>query len=175
MDPIIAIGEEAPIFQLTDIRGDFYPLAKMLGRIIVLNFWAAECVWCERVDHELMGFLDTWKEQVIVLRIASNANESRVLIKRVAMERNLPTVLLDEHQQVADLYRAEMTPHFFIVDGRGKLAYRGSWDDISFRQRVATQVYVPEVVEALMQDLAPRISQTPPYGCVLVRFSNQNY
>ena len=173
MDPIIDVGKQAPILQLTDLRGDIYTLAKMIGRIIVLNFWSAECVWCERVDHELMGFLDPWKEKVMVLWIASNANESRSLIERVATERNLPTVLLDERQHVADLYSAEVTPQFFIVDAKGKLAYRGSWDDISFRQRVATQVYVPQVVEALMQNLAPRISQTPPYGCVLARFSDQ--
>jgi peroxiredoxin len=172
MDPIIAVGEEAPNFQLTDINGNIYSLVMLLGRIIVINFWSAECAWCERVDHELLGFLDTWKEQVSVLWIASNANESRVIVERIAAERNLPTVLLDEHQQVADLYHAEMTPHFYIVDARGKLAYRGSWDDISFRQRVATQVYVPAVVEALTQDLVPRISQTPPYGCVLVRISD---
>jgi len=174
VDPIKAVGEKAPIFQLTDIRGDIYSLAKMIGRVIILNFWSAECVWCERVDQELMGFLEPWKEKVIVLWIASNANESSAYIERVARERNLPAVLVDERQQVADSYGAEVTPHFFIVDVRGKLAYQGSWDDISFRQRVATQVYVPEVVEALMQDLAPRISQTPPYGCVLVRFFDQN-
>jgi peroxiredoxin len=174
MDPIITVGEEAPDFQLTDFRGDVYTLAKMQARIIVLNFWSAECAWCERVDHELMGFLETWNEQVKVLWIASNANESRLLIERVAAERNLPTVLMDEHQQVADLYGAEMTPHFFIVDAMRKLAYRGSWNDISFRQRVAKQVYVPEVVEALMQDLAPQIRETTPYGCVLVRYSEQN-
>jgi peroxiredoxin len=174
VDPIIATGEKAPLFQLTDIRGDIYSLTKMFGRVIILNFWSAECMWCERVDQWLMGFLETWKEQVIVLWIASNVNESRALVERIATERNLPTVLLDEHQQVADLYGAEVTPHFFIVDARGNLAYRGSWDDISFRQRVATQAYVPDVVEALMQDLTPRIRQTPPYGCILVRFSDQN-
>jgi peroxiredoxin len=170
VDPIIAIGEEAPLFQLSDLRGDVYSLAGMRGWIIVLNFWSAECVWCQRVDQELMGFLDSWKQQVKVLWIASNGNETLDLIERAANNRNLPTVLVDEHQQVANLYGAEMTPQFFVIDTKGKLAYQGSWDNVTFRQRVATQVYVPQVVRALMENLAPWISQTPPYGCVLVRF-----
>jgi peroxiredoxin len=174
VDPIIAVGEDAPIFKLSDFRGDIYSFANTLGKIIVLNFWSAECTWCERLDHELMGWMDCWKENVKVLWIASNANESRSLIESVAPKRNLPTVLLDENQQVADLYGAEMTPHFFIVDTKGKLAYRGAWDDISFRQRVATRVYVPEVIERLMQGLKPRISQTPPFGCIIVRFTDQD-
>lgn len=37
MDPIIAIGEEAPVFQLTDLKGDIYSIAEMHGWIIVLN------------------------------------------------------------------------------------------------------------------------------------------
>ncbi len=52
----------------------------------------------------------------------------------------------------------------------GKLAYQGAWDDITFRQRVATQIYVPRVIEALKQNRIPEVTQTPPYGCALVRF-----
>jgi thiol-disulfide isomerase/thioredoxin len=174
MDPIISIGVEAPNFQLTDLRGDIFTLGKMVGRIIVINFWSAECIWCERVDHELLGYVDRWNEGVKVVWIASNANEPPTLIERIAMERNIPTVLLDERQHVADLYNAETTPHFFIVDMNGKLVYQGAWDDVSFRQRVATQVYIPEVVEALLHEATPQIKQTPAYGCVLVRFFDQH-
>jgi hypothetical protein len=67
-----------------------------------------------------------------------------------------------------------MTPQFFVVDAKGKLAYQGSWDDITFRQRVATQVYMPQVVEALKQHLVPQINHTLPYGCVLVHFHDKN-
>jgi len=170
MDPIVTIGEQAPEFQLPDLKGRLYALEDLRGRIVVLNFWSAECEWCERVDHELSAFLDRWKEKVKVLWIASNANESREMIERVANERKLPTVLVDAQQQVANLYGVQTTPHFFVVDGRGKLAYQGAWDDITFRQRVSTKVYLPKVIESLKQNLIPEVTQTPAYGCVLVRY-----
>jgi peroxiredoxin len=170
MDPLIKISEQAPIFQLSDLSGRSLNLKNFQGWIVVLNFWSAECEWCNRVDDELKKYLDGWKDRVKVLWIASNANESRELIKKVATERNLSTVLIDDRQMVADLYGAQTTPHFFVVDEAGRLRYQGAWDDITFRQRVASMVYLPRVIEALQQNLNPEVTQTPPYGCVLVRF-----
>ena len=170
MDTVIKIGDQAPLFELLDLHGDPLGLEDLRGRIVVLNFWSAECEWCQRVDQELLAYLAPWKEWAKVLWIASNANESRRMIDRVATERRLPTVFLDRDHKVADLYGAQTTPHFFVVDRTGKLAYQGAWNDITFRQRVATQVYVPRVIEALELNRIPEVTQTPPYGCALVRF-----
>jgi peroxiredoxin len=170
MDTIIPIGDLAPEFQLSDLRGRMVSLHDFHGSILVLNFWSAECTWCERVDHALTGFMDEWKDRVKVLWIASNAHETQELIEKVAAERELPIVVFDEQQQVANLYGVQTTPHFFIIDSNGGLAYQGAWDNITFRQRVATQLYVPQAVRALLKNLSPDISQTQPYGCVLVRF-----
>jgi peroxiredoxin len=172
VDPIIIIGKKAPQFQLTELKGGVISFDGLRGWIIVLNFWSAVCEWCERVDRELVVFEQRWKEKVKVLRIASNANESVDLIERIAQQRNLTTVLLDKHQQVANLYGAATTPHFFVVNTKGILAYQGAWDDITFRQQVATQAYVPNAVEALLQNLTPQINQTSPYGCMLVRYQD---
>jgi peroxiredoxin len=160
MDPVITIGEQVPQFELPDLKGKISTLEDLRG--------------CQRVDHELLTYLDAWKDRVKVLWIASNTNESRDLIEKVAIERKLPTVLLDGQQKVADLYGVQTTPHFFVLDSGGKLCYQGAWDDITFRHREATQVYVPKVIEALQHNLTPEVTQTPPYGCVLVRFPAQD-
>jgi peroxiredoxin len=169
MDPMIATGKPAPLFQLPDLEGRPHSLKEKHGRIVVLTFWSAECDWCERVDHELLTYLDAWNEQVSVWWIASNANESRHMIEQVAAERNLPIVLIDHHQKVADLYGAQTTPHIFVIDRMGQLVYQGAWDDITFRQRVPTQVYVPQVIAALLEKQGLPYTETQPYGCVLVR------
>ncbi len=170
MDTVIKIGDQTPLFSLLDLHGDSLGLEELRGRIVIMNFWSAECEWCQRVDQELLAYLDPWKEWADVLWIASNASESRQMIDRVATERRLPTVFLDGDHKVADLYGAQTTPHLFVVDSTGKLAYQGAWNDITFRQRVATQVYVPRVIEALKLNHIPEVTQTPPYGCALVRF-----
>jgi peroxiredoxin len=171
MDAMIKIGEQAPQFELPDLRGHLLRLEDLQGKIVVVNFWSAECEWCQRVDRELIPYLDAWKDRVKVLWIASNDSEPHNLIEKVASERKLPTVLVDDQQKVADLYGAQTTPHFFVVDSGCKLSYQGAWNDVTFRRRIATQVYVPKVIEALKQNLTPEVTQTPPYGCVLVRFA----
>jgi len=170
MDPMIKSGDKAPGFHLPDLRGEICSLDQFNGWIRVLNFWSAGCTWCERVDHEMLAYLEAWQDAVKVIYIASNANEGRDLIMKVAEERRIPTLLLDPDQRVADLYDVQTTPHFFVLDGAGKLAYQGAWDDITFRKRVAAQVYVPQAVEALRQGRSSQITQTTPYGCSLVRY-----
>jgi peroxiredoxin len=169
MDSMIPTGAQAPGFQLVDTHGQVWWLQEMRGKIVVLNFWSAECTWCKRVDHEINAYLEAWNSLVEMVWIASNTNEPLELLEKVAAERGIPRVLIDPQQQVADLYGAQTTPHFFVIDKTGKLAYQGAWDDITFRQRTATQVYVPLVVEALKNQRTPAVTQTPPYGCVLVR------
>jgi peroxiredoxin len=170
MDSMIKVGDNPPLFHLQDLRGNLHTKDDFNGWIGVLYFWSAECSWCERVDRELSTYMSMWKDQVKVFWIASNVNEPGELIDTVAHDRNIPTVLIDNHQVLADLYGAQTTPHFFVVDGKGVLRYQGAWDDITFRQREARQVYLPKVIDALRQNLAPDFTQTPAYGCTLVRF-----
>jgi len=169
MDTVIKIGEQVPDFELKDLKGNTWSLDKLRGWIVVLVFWSAECEWCERVDPELVNHLEPWKEQVRILWIASNSNETSELIRKVAAERKLPAVLQDEKHRVADMYGVQTTPHFFIMDEHGKLRYQGAWDDITFRQRVATHEFVLQCVEALRQGRELEFTQTRPYGCALVR------
>lgn len=170
MDPLIRIGEPAPQLDLYDLKGVRHTLDAMHGSIVVVNFWSAACDWCERVDREMVPFIARWNKRVKLWWIASNANEPRELIEQVASSRQLPAVLPDRDQAVADLYSAQTTPHFFIVDSEGILRYQGAWDDITFRQRAATHKYVPDAVEALLEDRVPEFTQTIPYGCMLVRY-----
>jgi len=171
MDTIIKIGDRAPLFQLPNLKGELHGLNEYLGWNVVLNFWSAECDWCKRVDEEVIDYLVAWNERVRVLWIASNANESVDLIEKTAAERKIPSVWIDADQKVADLYGAHITPQFYVVGGGGVLRYQGAWDNITFRQRKATQVYIPQVIEALLHDQSPEVTTTPAYGCTLVRHS----
>ena len=51
MDPLARVGEPAPDFVLHDLEGRTCRLADERGRILVLNFWSAECPHSERIDR----------------------------------------------------------------------------------------------------------------------------
>lgn len=166
-----ATGKPAPDFSLQDVTGKVHRLASYQGRIVVLNFWSAECPHAERTDREMLRLRAEWENRVAVLNIASNANEPLELLRSAASERGLAPVLVDEHHEVADLYAAVTTPHVYVIDARGLLRYQGAFDDVTFRQRTPRRAYLQEVVEALLAGVKPPLEQAPAYGCTIVRYA----
>ncbi len=164
------LGKPAPDFNLCDLNDDERSLAAARGKIVVLNFWSAECGWSERVDQELVPALAGWGGEVVLYPIASNDNEGEDELRKVSRERGLPPVLYDPGQKVADLYEAVNTPHFFVVDRAGILRYRGAFDDVTFRQRKPTRAYLIPAVEALLAGRLPETAETPTFGCTIVRY-----
>ena len=116
-----------------------------------------------------MACLVQWGGDVVLLSVAANRSESVRDVEKVGRTRRLPTVLIDAEHSVADLYEAVTTPHAFVIDREGILRYRGAVDDVTFRQRKATRFYLEEAVEALLEDRLPELTETPPYGCTIVR------
>lgn len=163
-------GQPAPDFTLNDLSGRPYTLSDLRGSVVILNFWSAECPWAKRTDAELMPLMKEWDKNIILLLVASNANEEPALLKQVAEERDLPVVLHDKKQKVATLYGAQTTPHLFAIDEEGIVRYQGAFDDVTFRQKTPTQEYLRDAVEAILTGRQPDPAHAPPYGCAIVQY-----
>jgi peroxiredoxin len=163
------LNQPAPDFELPDLQGKLHKLSDTRGRIVIVNFWSAECPHSERTDSSTMACLAKWGEGVVMLPIAANRNESAQMVVEAAKTRRLSTVLMDAELIVTDLYEAVATPHVFVIDRAGILRYRGALDDVRFRQRVVTHFYLEEVVEALLDGRDPPLQETLAYGCAIVR------
>jgi peroxiredoxin len=166
---LMQLNQPAPEFELPDLQGIPHRLSDYRGRIVIVNFWSAECPHSERIDRYMLSLLEQWKGQVVILSIAANRNESAQVMAEAAKTRRIPRVLLDAEHVVADLYEALTTPHIFVVDREGTLRYRGAADNITFRQRQAIRFFLQEAVDALLQGRLPELTETPAYGCVIVR------
>jgi peroxiredoxin len=166
---MLLLNQPAPDFELPDLEGHLHHLSDYRGKIAVVNFWSAECEWSERADRHLMATMKQLPDQIVVLPIASNTNESDEMINAALHQRHLPFVLQDSGAGLADRWGAQTTPHAFVVDAQGILRYRGPVDDVTFRKRKAERWYVEEVVEALLRGKVPEIQEAPPYGCTIVR------
>ncbi|MEJ5202757.1 MAG: redoxin domain-containing protein [Anaerolineales bacterium] len=167
----LQVGDTAPNLQLPDLEGTLHNLIQPDRAVTILNFWSADCPACERVDKVLLPRLTTWDNQVTLIAIAPNTNESDHLIREIARQRGIPLVLLDRQLEAARLYNAQITPEFFVIDQAGVLRYHGAFDDVSFRRQTPTRFYLFEVIEALLNNQPPPFSQTSPYGCAIVRYS----
>jgi peroxiredoxin len=165
----VQINQPAPDFELPDLEGNLHRLSDYRGRIVIVNFWSCECPHSERTDRSTMACLVQWGADVAMLSIAANRSESVSSVAEAVKTRRLPRVLIDAEHVVADLYEAVSTPQVFVVDRDGILRYRGAVDDVTFRKRQATRFFLEEVVEALLDGHLPALTETPAYGCAIVR------
>lgn len=170
MDPLIRAGHPAPDFELPDLDGIIHRLSAYRGRIVVVNFWSADCPHSARADREILAGLERWGDAVVFLPVAANANEPLDLLRSAAAERGLPLVLHDSDRLAAGRFGAETTPHLFVIDPHGLLRYQGALDDVTFRRRNPTRSYLLQAVEAVLAGREPDPAETPPYGCTIVRY-----
>ncbi len=159
----------APDFELPDLESRRRRLWDQRGKIVIVNFWSCECPHSERTDREAMAICVRWRDDVVLLPVAANRIESAESMADAARLRRLPTVLIDREHVVADLYGALTTPEVFVIDRSGILRYHGAIDDVTFRQRRPTRVFLDEAVEALLNGRLPLVAETPPHGCAIVR------
>jgi peroxiredoxin len=170
MDPVAEIGARAPAFELPDVQGRIHSLSGYSGRMVVLEFWSAKCPWSARVDQQMAAERKAWRDRLILLHIASNADEGEEEIREVAQQRGHKVVLIDTDQQVAEAYGAQTTPQFFLIDAGGVLRYQGALDDRDFRHPEPGEHYLRDAITAVERGLAPDPAETLAYGCALVRF-----
>lgn len=172
MDPIANVGQRAPDFTLNDLHGVPHRLEDILGKIVIINFWSAECPWSEKIDKKMTELLSTAGVDISLWSIASNVNEPIDLLMSCAKVRGLPVVLRDQDHAVAGLYGAVTTPHFFMIDFEGILQYKGAFDDATFRQPDAAQNFLGEALQAVQESRQPDPMETPGYGCAIIRFAD---
>lgn len=165
----LQLNSPIPDFSLPDVDGNIIHIKNYLGKIVILNFWSCECPHSERTDKSILSMFVQWKDDVELLTIASNRNESLSDIKKVAETRTIPKVMFDADCQVANLFEAVTTPHVFVIDRNGLLVYQGAVDDVKFRQKNPTRFYLDEAIEALLTGRLPEVQESPAYGCAIVR------
>ncbi len=168
----LPVGSLAPDFKLVDIlSGEPYTLRDLRGEIVVLNFWSGECPWSRHFDAYFNERAPLWAQAGIwMLHISSNANEEPTDTEEAVEELGVEQPILDDPGNVvADAFGAQTTPHVFVIDPTGRVAYQGAIDDRSFRQREATVNYLDAALEALDAGRDPDPAETPAYGCTIVR------
>jgi len=166
------IGEPAPAFKLAGIDGESYRLSDYKGKVVVLEWTNHQCPVVNRYhDTDVMTeTLAKFKGKPVVwLAIDSShfAKEKRRDIKSWAKAQKLPyMILLDHSGEIGRKYGAKTTPHVFVIDQKGKLAYMGSPDNDPYGDKESgVRNYVEEAVSALLKGSTVATATTKPFGC----------
>lgn len=169
-----AVGEKAPAFALKGVDGKSYSLADFKGKTVVLEWVNPGCPFSDRHAREhTMSELAKQHGEVVWLGINSTNPQHADFLKPAAhnawMVKNGVSypVLYDLKGEVGKAYGARTTPHMFIVDQAGKIAYNGAIDDDprGGKSKVERVNYVGGGLNHEKAGKNPDPALTQPYGC----------
>ncbi len=183
---VLAVGSTvAADVALTDLDGKQFKFGDVRGKTVVIHFWSITCPWEKNAEPKLQQIATDYKDKdVVVLAINANAGEIGAqpdaaafasedakkkpyasLRKHIEKTEFNHKVLVDHSGDVARLFAAKTTPHCFVLNGEGKVAYSGALDDDGKNELGdKAQHYVRLAVDAVKAGKDVATSSTRPYG-----------
>lgn len=173
------VGQPAPDFTATDIAGKPVSLSDFKGKTVVLEWHNFGCPFV--VKHYKSGNMQALQKkyggEVVWLAVNStNAGhqdyqDPAALTKALAGYGAAPTrFVMDEPGKVGLAYGAKVTPHMYIIDPSGKVAYNGAIDDKRSTDPADVKTSKNYVVAALDEMKAGKPvsnASNAPYGCTI--------
>ncbi len=175
-----AVGQPAPDFSARDTAGKSVRLSDFRGKTVVLEWTNPGCPFVRK--HYDSGNLPATQKGAVdqgVVWLAVNSTEKAAsdylepaqLTGWLKERKAVPTaVLMDEDGTIGRAYGARTTPHLYIVNAQGTLAYAGAIDSIP-SARPADIDKATNYVKAALGDIAAgkpvAAATTQPYGCTI--------
>lgn len=170
-----AIGAPAPDFTLKDLDGKTVKLSDYKGKIVVLEWFNPGCPFVQAAhgkDGPLHDMSKMTSDGVVWLAINSSAagqeGAGAEVNKKSRDEWKISApVLLDEAGTVGRTYGAKSTPHMFVIDAKGMLAYRGALDNAPQGKVEGDKKinYVETAISELKTGKPVTTKETKSYGC----------
>lgn len=128
----LKIGQSAPAFSGTTMKGESVDLGKLGGRVVVMTFWSTRCLICHNEIPKLNAMTRRFPAEKVTFLALSMENEQKIaayLTKNFfdfqIVPNSFATVL-----QYADRDRTGSLdmgfPAFFVIDQSGTIQFRAS-------------------------------------------------
>jgi peroxiredoxin len=171
-------GKPAPDFSVKGADGKTYSLKEFKDKIVVLEWFNKDCPFVKKYyDSKTMQKLqkEATAKGVVWLTIASSQKgkegfltEKTGTAVRSDKGMNNTALLLDGGSEVARMYAAKTTPHMFVIDKKGLLAYQGAIDDqpsANPKTLDKAKNYVEAALLSVEKGQPVAEASTTPYGC----------
>ena len=170
----------APEFSATDsLSGKLISLSNFKGKLVVLEWTNPQCPFVHKfysVGAMQQLQQNATKKGVVWISINSSAKGKEGFLKTDAdaatwhseQKAKSTYYVRDTNGSIGKLYGAKTTPHMFVIDAGGMIAYAGAMDDkpTADTADIATaQNYVTTALASLTEGKPVTTAQTKPYGC----------
>jgi peroxiredoxin len=174
------IGAAAPNFRAYDMTGKIVDLSQYRGRFVVLEWNNPGCPFVKK--HYESGNMQKTQAAAVAqgavwLTINSGAPGKQGHMsgpeaqKFVAAQGAKPSAyLLDPNGLIGKGYGAKTTPHIYVIDPRGRLAYNGAIDDKPSSDKgdiAGARNHVLAALGELRAGKPVSVPESRPYGCTV--------
>jgi len=163
------IGQMAPAFSLKDQDGNPVQLSDFAGKVVVLAWINPECPFIQRHYNEgtFKALTEDYANKGVALLAINSTHWFTTASNKQWHEKNALShpILDDRTGEVGRLYGAKTTPHLFIINKDGVLAYSGAVDNDPAGNLGDKRVhYVRQALDALLASGDPQTKESKPYG-----------
>lgn len=167
-------GQKAPAFSLVNaVDGKTVTMTPDDGKLKVVVFTCNQCPYAKAFEPRIIEIANRYGYKGVSF-YAVNPNddsqydvETLANMKARATEKDYPfPYLKDGDSAVARAYGARVTPHVFLVDGKGIIRYRGYVDDSAKPEERKTAGLV-NALNALTDGREIAQAETRAFGCTI--------
>jgi peroxiredoxin len=158
-------------FELADIDGGLVSTGSLRGRVTVLAFGSIACPGSNAYGDRIIGLAQQYQDShdVEVYMVEVGGRQGNPSLAELRVHRNVtgqpfPTLLDPGGRTAAALGVAEV-PSVVVVDQRGRVRYRGPFDD-NRDERLVRRSYCADVVRTLLGETGEPVVFTQAFGRV---------
>ena len=173
------VGKPAPLFSVTDTKGNAQSLESYRGKWVVLEWFNHECPYTRKhyFTNNMQKLQRDYTEKGVVwISVVSSArgqqgyHSSSAEADRAMSERKAAPsfIVRDTVGTLGHLYGARTTPHMYVIDPEGVLRYAGAIDDRpspSPSDVAIARNYLKLALDAGLAGKPIPVGTTQPYGC----------
>ena len=172
------VDKAAPDFSAKDAKGADISLSALKGKVVVLEWVNHECPFV--VKHygskNMQKLQQTYTAKGVVWitinsgsKASGSYTDDATFIKISEEKGSKASHLIgDESGAIGKAYDAKVTPHMFVIDAKGVLAYNGAIDSkksTDAADLAGAENYIAKALDAVLADKPVKTAKTEPYGC----------
>jgi thiol-disulfide isomerase/thioredoxin len=170
----IAIGAVAPKFRLVNaVDSRDVTFTPGDGKVSVVVFTCNQCPYAKAFEPRLIEIAKRYQPRGVVFYAIDSNDDTKYDVEMLsnmrdrAISQGYPfPYLKDGNSNTARAYGARVTPHVFVVDGKGAVRYRGYVDD-SARPEERTNPGLTNALDALLINQPVATASTKAFGCTI--------
>ena len=121
---VLRPGYPPPDFTFQDLDGKTHRLSDYRGKVVLLDFWFINCVWCQQIIPEMVQTYNKLHGMGLEI-IGINGVDAEETLRPFLAEKKITWPQTIQHKTdspVYKLYRVSTAPIYYLIDRDGKIA-----------------------------------------------------